>query len=83
MHTQHRSDSHTKQLFKSLQCFLYDFWDGRECKVTPDEALVAQLDAMPMMHGETKCMHLAGDTRVCRIGAVLGSSLVANPQVCV
>lgn len=75
------SDSHTKQLFKSLTCFMYDFWDGRDCKVSPDDYLVKQLDTLPMMPGESKCLHLLGETRICRVGSVLGSSLLNNPAV--
>ena len=72
------SDSHTKQLFRALQCFLYDFWDGQECKAAADEALVRDLDNLPAMPGESKCIHLAGNSRVCRLGVVLGSSLAGN-----
>jgi hypothetical protein len=35
-----RRDSHTKQLFKALQCFMVDFWDGRECKAHSDDMFV-------------------------------------------
>lgn len=49
--------------------------------MSADEADVRDLDEMPSMPGETKCIHLAGDARVCRIGAVLGSSLVGNAAV--
>lgn len=34
-----RRDSHSKQLYKALQCFMFDFWDGKDCRPTADEAL--------------------------------------------
>lgn len=33
------------------------------------------------MPGQSKCLHLMGNTRVCRVQSVLGSSLLNNPQV--
>jgi hypothetical protein len=29
-------DSHTKTLYRALQCFLYDFWGQKECKISTD-----------------------------------------------
>jgi len=74
-------DSHTKQLFKALQCFLIDFWDQQECLVSPNATLERALDKLPAAPGESKCIHLLGDGRVCIVGAVLGTSLLDNPQV--
>ncbi|KIY98626.1 hypothetical protein MNEG_9339 [Monoraphidium neglectum] len=74
-------DSHSKQLFKALQCFLIDFWDGRECKASGDDNLVKQLDALPLRPGESRCIHLFGNGRVCFVHVVLGTSLLNNPQV--
>ena len=48
--------------------------------MSADEATNQQLDATPKMPGESKCIQLLGSTRVCRVGAVLGSSLVNNAE---
>ncbi|GBF96537.1 hypothetical protein Rsub_09120 [Raphidocelis subcapitata] len=75
-------DSHGKQLFRALQCFMVDMWPGQtECKVSNSTELVARLDKLPMMPGESKCIHLLGNGRVCYVGVVLGTSLLDNPQV--
>jgi hypothetical protein len=79
-HARHRRDSHTKQLFKALQCFMFDVWDGHLCRVTSDMGLVQQLDDLPWFSGGSMCLHLVGNTRICRSVAVLGSSLLNNPQ---
>ncbi|KAI8471060.1 MAG: hypothetical protein J3K34DRAFT_520821 [Monoraphidium minutum] len=74
-------DSHSKQLYKALQCALIDFWDGNECKVTKDDALMQQLDTLPVQRGNSRCFHLIGNGRVCITHAVLGTSLLDNSQV--
>ncbi|KAI8471073.1 MAG: hypothetical protein J3K34DRAFT_244030 [Monoraphidium minutum] len=76
-------DSHTKGLFKALQCFLFDLWDGKqECSPGADDDLVRRLDDLPLMRGESKCIHLAGGGRVCRVQTVLGASVVGgDPRV--
>jgi hypothetical protein len=76
-----RSDSHQKQLFASLQCFLLDFYDGKECKVSADPAVVQQVNTLPVMPGQSKCIHLMGGTRICFVHVVMGTSLVNNPEV--
>ncbi|KIZ01068.1 hypothetical protein MNEG_6895 [Monoraphidium neglectum] len=47
-------DSHTKSLYKSLQCFMLDFWEGKECAASPEAVLMQQLDALPTAHGESR-----------------------------
>ncbi|KAI8468653.1 MAG: hypothetical protein J3K34DRAFT_426509 [Monoraphidium minutum] len=74
-------DSHTKQLFKAMQCFLIDFWDQAECAASPEDWVNAGLNALPVKKGESKCIHLMGEGRICYVGAVLGTSLLENPQV--
>ncbi|KAI8471062.1 MAG: hypothetical protein J3K34DRAFT_458522 [Monoraphidium minutum] len=74
-------DSHGKQLYKSLQCFLFDFWDGKDCRPTASSDLVKALDDLPWMPGESKCFTIMGGGRICKIGAVLGTSLVNSTQV--
>jgi len=64
-----------------MNCFMYDFWDGKDCKVSADEELHHQLNALPRMAGEVRCIHLMGDTRICRVHAVLGTTLINNPAV--
>lgn len=81
--TRNRSDSHSKQLFRALQCFLIDFWDGTECAVSANKADVDDLNKLPTRPGESKCFNLAGDGRVCFVHAVLGTSLVDSKEVCV
>lgn len=61
---------------------MLDFWDHQECLVSPDAALVKQLDDLPLRSGESKCIHLLEGARVCLVGAVMGTSLLDNPQVC-
>ena len=46
-----------------------------------DDATNKQLDVLPTSPGQSKCIHLAGNTRICRVLTVLGSSLAGNPQV--
>jgi hypothetical protein len=29
-------DSHSKTLYRALQCFLFDFWGQSECKISTD-----------------------------------------------
>ncbi|WIA44222.1 hypothetical protein OEZ86_010534 [Tetradesmus obliquus] len=76
-------DSHSKTLYRALQCFLFDFWDQRECEASTSAADVAALYNLPAAPGQSKCFHLLGKGggRVCMVHAVLGSSLVGNSQV--
>jgi len=76
-----RSDSHTKQLMRALQCFMIDFWDGTECKVSAEAGAVEELDNLPTRPGESKCIHLAGNGRICFVQVVLVTSLINNPAV--
>ena len=52
-----------------------------DCRVSVNATLVQELDALPKMPGESKCFHLMGGTRICRVGVVLGSSLLNNTAV--
>uniref|UniRef100_A0A383VCQ2 Trichome birefringence-like N-terminal domain-containing protein n=1 Tax=Tetradesmus obliquus TaxID=3088 RepID=A0A383VCQ2_TETOB len=76
-------DSHSKTLYRALQCFLFDFWDQRECEASAAAADVQALYNLPAAPGQSKCFHLLGKGggRVCMVHAVLGSSLVGNSQV--
>jgi hypothetical protein len=61
---------------RALQCFMIDFWDGTECKVSGAPGAAEEIDNLPTRPGESKCIHLAGNGRVCFIHVVLGTSLV-------
>ena len=76
------SDSHSKQLYRALQCFLIDFWPGQaECAVSASRGDVARLDDLPTRPGETKCFNVLGGGRVCQVHNVLGDSLLDNKNV--
>lgn len=72
-----------KQTYRALTCFLIDFWDHQECEPHTNPATVQQLQTLPVEKGQSKCFNLAGPQggRVCFVHAVLGTSLVANPDV--
>eukprot|EP00775_Hariotina_reticulata_P008138 gene8138-8332_t len=74
-------DSHSKALYKALQCFLLDFWNHQECRTTPDWAAQEQLYNLPAAKGQSKCIHLFNGGRICMVHAVLGTSLVNNNQI--
>jgi hypothetical protein len=59
---------------------MLDFWEGKECAASPEAVLMQQLDALPTAHGESRCIHLPQDTRICRVVTVLGSTLVESPK---
>jgi hypothetical protein len=77
------SDSHSKTYFLALQCFLYDFWAPNVCQPSTDAAAVDSLLKLPLREGNANCIHLrgAGGGRICMVEAVLGSSLINNPEV--
>lgn len=59
-----------------------DVWPQQaECKVSNSTEAVRRLDKLPMMPGESKCIHLLGKGRICYVGVVLGTSLLDNPEV--
>lgn len=60
---------------------MIDFWDQKECRPSGDDNTNRHLNDLPMKPGEPKCVHLMGEGRVCLVGAVLGTSLLENPQV--
>lgn len=76
-------DSHSKTMYRALQCFLLDFWNHKECEVGPDSNAVQQLYNLPAAPGQSKCFHLIGQGggRVCMLHVVLGEYLVANPSL--
>jgi hypothetical protein len=76
-------DSHSKTLYRALQCFLFDHWDQQECEASSVTSDVQQLYNLPAAPGQSKCFHLQGKGggRVCMVHAVLGTSLVDNSQV--
>lgn len=77
-----RSDSHTKQTFRSLQCLLIDFWPQQQvCKASDDANLEAQLNNLPTRPGEVRCFNILGDGRICQIHNVLATSLLDNNEV--
>ncbi|WIA23718.1 hypothetical protein OEZ85_000404 [Tetradesmus obliquus] len=76
-------DSHTKTLYRALQCFLFDFWNQKECKISTDPQDVADIAKQPAQEGVSNCFHLtgAGGGRICIISVALTSSLVNNTAV--
>jgi hypothetical protein len=66
------SDSHSKALYKALQCFLLDFWNHQECRTSPDWDAQEQLYNLPAAKGQSKCIHLFNGGRICMVHAVLG-----------
>lgn len=76
-------DSHAKQLYRALQCFLLDFWDHKECEAGTDASAVQQLYNLPRAPGQSQCFNLLGAAggRVCIVHAVLGTSLLGNPSL--
>jgi hypothetical protein len=77
-------DSHTKILYRSLQCFLIEFWENQEvCEASTDSWSVQALQRLPVAPGDSQCIHLrgSGGGRVCIVQAVLGSQLINNNQV--
>lgn len=77
-------DSHTKILYRSLQCFLIDFWQNQEvCEASTDTWAVQALQRLPVAPGDSQCIHLrgSGGGRVCIVQAVLGTQLINNNQV--
>jgi hypothetical protein len=76
-------DSHSKSLYKALQCFLIDFWNHQECETSTDTTAVSQLFNLPERSGFQKCLHLLGPGggRICIVEVVLGTSFVGNSQV--
>jgi len=77
------SDSFMKQTYRALTCFLIDFWDHQECEPHTDPATVQQLQSLPVEKGQSKCFNLLGPKggRICFVHAVIGTTLVANPDV--
>eukprot|EP00882_Tetradesmus_deserticola_P013284 GHRQ01014091.1.p1 GENE.GHRQ01014091.1~~GHRQ01014091.1.p1 ORF type:complete len:538 (+),score=152.89 GHRQ01014091.1:624-2237(+) len=76
-------DSHSKTLYRALQCFLYDFWGQSECKISTDPKDVQDFNKQPAADGVSNCFHLtgAGGGRVCIIHVALTSSLVNSTEV--
>uniref|UniRef100_A0A383VEI9 Uncharacterized protein n=1 Tax=Tetradesmus obliquus TaxID=3088 RepID=A0A383VEI9_TETOB len=76
-------DSHTKTLYRALQCFLFDFWNQKECKISTDPQDVADIAKQPAQEGVSNCFHLTGSGggRICIISVALTSSLVNNTAV--
>jgi hypothetical protein len=76
-------DSHSKSMYKALQCFLIDYWNHQECETSTDAAAVQQLFNLPERSGFQKCLHLMGPGggRICIVEVVLGTSFVGNKKV--
>ncbi|KAF6252248.1 hypothetical protein COO60DRAFT_544594 [Scenedesmus sp. NREL 46B-D3] len=76
-------DSHSKTLYRALQCFLYDFWGQSECDISTDPKDVQDFSKQPAAAGVSNCFHLAGagGGRVCIIHVALTSSLVNSAEV--
>jgi hypothetical protein len=75
-------DSHIKSLYLAFGCYFYEFWNRRECHVSTDKQVVKKL--FSSWEGEAiqaSCMHLPGQTRICLIKGVLGTSLAYNSKV--
>jgi hypothetical protein len=80
-------DSHSQVYFRSLACFLADFWDHKTCLPSQDKDLVQQLMAMaavPNRAGVNKaeCMHLLGMTRICLVRAIRGGMFMPEVRGC-
>lgn len=79
-------DSHSKAMYKALQCFLIDFWGDAnhgECETSTDASAVQQLFNLPERSGFQKCLHLRGPGggRICFVEVVLGTSFVGNSKI--
>jgi hypothetical protein len=61
---------------------MFDFWGGQtECAASADAGLVRQLDDLPGLPGQSKCITLMGNARICRVMTVYGSSVIGDPKV--
>jgi len=74
-------DSFAKDLYKSMQCFLMDFWPHTECKPHTDSYLVKVLYDIPVQSGQSKCIHMPGLTRICMVRTVLGQQYVSDKSI--
>lgn len=76
-------DSHTKTFYRALQCFLYDFWEQKECQISTDPQDVTDFLKLPAADGVSNCFHLSGEGggRICIIHVALATSLLNSTEV--
>lgn len=83
-------DSHIKQIYAALRCFMTDFWahSQGECAASPEEALQFQLDdvtaAEQPYRTPPRCLHLKGGSgaRICLVHSPKGDMFLdGNPEV--
>lgn len=83
-------DSHIKQIYAALRCFMTDLWahDGGECAASPDTALQFKLDDVTasghQYRTQPRCLHLVGGSgsRICLVHSPKGDMFFGdNPQV--
>lgn len=84
-------DSHIKQIYAAMRCFMSDFWQHAEgeCAASSTKALQAQLDDVTaeghQYRTAPRCLHLIGGTgaRICLVHSPKGDMFFSdNPQVC-
>ncbi|KAF8065611.1 hypothetical protein HT031_003212 [Scenedesmus sp. PABB004] len=80
-------DSHTKNLFSALRCFLFDFWSPEqgECAASADAAQQAALERAALRghiyNTPPRCLHLFSGARVCLLHSPMGTTLLTDdPQ---
>lgn len=83
-------DSHIKQIYAALRCFMTDFWrhSQGECAASATEALQFELDDVTAAghpyRTPPRCLHLIGDSgaRICLVHSPKGDMFFGgNPEV--
>lgn len=83
-------DSHIKQIYAALRCFMTDLWThaGGECAASPDSDLQFKLDDVTasghQYRTQPRCLHLVGGSgaRICLVHSPKGDMFFGNnPQV--
>jgi hypothetical protein len=82
------SDSHTKNTFSALRCFMLDFWDHNqgECQASSIQLLQQQLEKAALRghiyNTPPRCLHLIGGGRICLVHSPIGTTLLnSDPYV--
>jgi hypothetical protein len=85
-----RRDSHIKQIYAALRCFMTDLWEhaGGECAASTDFELQFKLDDVTasghQYRTQPRCLHLVGGrgARICLVHSPKGDMFFEdNPQV--
>ncbi|WIA16302.1 hypothetical protein OEZ85_013003 [Tetradesmus obliquus] len=75
-------DSHTKNTFTALRCFMLDFWDHSqgECQASSIALLQQQLEKAALRghiyNTPPRCLHLIGGGRICLVHSPMGTTLL-------